>query len=121
MKKIVLLAASAVFALGLSLGAAQAADAPAKPIEITNFGKKDSVKFDHAKHKDAKCEECHHTKGNDKGEPKCGKCHGKDDDAKTKAPKLESAAHKKDVGVCWSCHRASDAKNKLKCADCHKK
>ncbi|MBI5015243.1 MAG: cytochrome c3 family protein [Deltaproteobacteria bacterium] len=122
MKKIILVASSALFALGLCLGSAQAVDAPKAPVKVTNYGKKDVVTFDHAKHaKDTKCEECHHKKGNEKGEHKCGKCHGKEDDAKTKAPKMESAAHKKDLGVCYKCHKAEDAKNKLKCADCHKK
>ncbi len=121
MKKIALVAMSALFALGLSFGAAQAAEAPKGPVKVTNFGKKDPVSFDHAKHKDVKCEDCHHKQGNDKGEHKCGKCHGKDDNAKTKAPKLESSMHKKDVGVCYKCHRAEDAKHKLKCNDCHKK
>jgi hypothetical protein len=120
MKKIVLVAASALFALGLCVGSAQAVDAPKAPVKVTNFGKKPVVTFDHAKHKDTKCEECHHKAHNDKGEHNCGKCHGKEDDAKTKAPKMESAAHKKDVGVCFKCHKAEDAKHKLKCADCHK-
>jgi hypothetical protein len=105
-------------ALGLSLGTALAADAPKGPVKVTNFGKKAAVTFDHARHKDVKCDACHHNAK--EGKFKCGECHGKDDDARTKAPKLESAAHKKDVGVCFGCHKAEDAKHKLKCADCHK-
>lgn len=117
MKKLVLLVASAVFAL--SFGIAHAVDAPKAPEKVTNYGKKDVVTFDHAKHKDAKCDKCHHNAK--EGKFKCGECHGKDDNAKTKAPKLETVAHGKDVGVCYGCHRAEDAKNKFKCNQCHKK
>lgn len=119
MRKIALVALSAVFALGLSLGTAQAADAPKAPTKVTNFGKKEVVTFDHAKHKDMKCEDCHHKKGNDKGEHKCGKCHTDKDQGK--ALNFKDASHKKDLGACYSCHLASDAKHKMKCADCHKK
>jgi hypothetical protein len=116
MKKLVLVAASALFALGLCLGSAQAADAPKGPVKVTNYGKKGEVTFDHAKHKDVKCKDCHHNEAD--GKYKCGECHKKDDG---KAPKMEAAAHGKDKGVCFSCHKAEGAKNKLKCADCHAK
>ncbi|MBI5013941.1 MAG: cytochrome c3 family protein [Deltaproteobacteria bacterium] len=118
MNTIVRTALCTALTLGLSLGAALAADAPKGPVKVTNFGKKAAVTFDHGKHKDVKCEQCHHNAKD--GKFTCGECHRKDDDAKTKAPKLESAAHNKDVGVCFSCHRAEDAKHKLKCNDCHK-
>ncbi|MBI5444697.1 MAG: hypothetical protein HY900_26220 [Deltaproteobacteria bacterium] len=117
MKKLALVALSAVFALGLSL--AHAADAPKGPVKIGNFGKKEVVSFDHAKHKDAKCDTCHHTKANEKGDHKCSNCHKAE--AAGKAPKFQDAAHKKDQGVCYGCHLAADAKHKMKCADCHKK
>lgn len=116
MKKLVLFAAAAVFSLGLALGAAQADDAPAGPIEVTNFGKKGVVTFDHSKHKDVKCEECHHNKKEEKY--KCGECHKAE--AEGNALSFKDAAHKKDVGKCWSCHRADDAKKKMKCNECHK-
>lgn len=119
MRKMLLAAASTLFALGLCFGSAQAADAPKAPEKVTNYGKKDVVTFDHAKHKASKCADCHHNEK--EGKFKCGECHGKDDNAKTKAIKLESAAHKKDVGACFGCHRAENAKHKLKCGDCHKK
>ncbi|RMG97357.1 MAG: class III cytochrome c [Candidatus Dadabacteria bacterium] len=117
MKKLVLFAAAAVFSLGLALGAAQATDAPADGLKVTNYGKKPAVTFDHSKHTNQlKCEECHHKAG--EGKYKCGECH------KAKAegdkPKLKDAAHKKEVGKCWGCHRAKNAKKKLKCNDCHK-
>jgi hypothetical protein len=118
MKKLILCIASAVFALSLSV--AHAVDAPKGPEKVTNFGKKDVVSFDHSKHtKDLKCEKCHHNAKD--GKYKCGECHGKEDNAKTKAPKMEAAAHGKDKGVCYGCHKAEDAKHKMKCADCHKK
>lgn len=117
MKKLLLLVASAIFTL--SFGLAHAADAPKGPEKVTNFGGKEVVSFDHAKHKDMKCEQCHHNAKD--GKFKCGECHAKEDNAKTKAVKLEAAAHGKDKGVCYGCHKAEGAKNKLKCADCHAK
>lgn len=94
-----------------------AAAAPAGPVKVTNFSKKEPVTFDHAKHKDAKCVSCHHNEKD--GKYKCGECHKAEDEGKT--PKLPDAMHKKDAGKCWSCHRAEEAKNKFKCTDCHKK
>lgn len=118
MKKLILAAVSAVFALALVVGASQAAEAPKGPIKIDNYGKKPAVTFEHSKHiKDIKCEQCHHTHDNDKGEHSCGKCHGAEDG---KAPKLETAAHGKDKGVCYGCHRGEEAKKKLSCGGCHK-
>jgi hypothetical protein len=119
MKKIIMLVASAVFALGLSL--AHAADAPKGPVKVMNFGKKEVVSFDHAKHKDVKCAECHHGDAGRDGKFKCGECHGEKDDAKTKAPNFKDAAHKKDAGQCYKCHFGDGAKHKLACGGCHKK
>jgi hypothetical protein len=116
MKKLVLLVASAIFAFGLSL--AQAADAPKAPVKVTNYGKQGVVTFDHAKHKDVKCAECHHGDQGKDGKFKCGECHGEKD---AKAPNFKDAAHKKDKGQCYSCHFGESAKHKMKCGDCHKK
>ncbi len=115
MKKLILVAAAVVFSVGLALSAAVAADAPGGPVTVTNYGKKAAVSFEHAKHKDVKCEQCHH-KG--MGDPKCGTCHKLDADGAT--PKMQDAAHAKDKGACYGCHRADDAAHKLKCNDCHK-
>jgi hypothetical protein len=115
MKKLILVAAAVLFSVGLGLSAAVAADAPAGPIQVTNYGKKGVVTFEHAKHKEVKCEQCHH-KGMDK--PKCGECHKAADEGGV--PKLQDAAHATDKGACWSCHRAKDAVKKLSCNGCHK-
>jgi hypothetical protein len=98
---------------------ALAAGAPAKPIEVTSFGEKPAVTFDHSKHAipGVECTRCHHTAGQDKY--KCGECHGAQ--AKDKAPSIRDAMHKREIGVCYSCHFEKDSKNKLKCGDCHKK
>jgi hypothetical protein len=101
----------------LGAGSALAANPPDGPVKVTNFGKKNPVTFDHAKHKDLNCVSCHHKEK--EGKYKCGECHKAEEQGKT--PKLADAMHKKDVGKCWSCHRAEDAKNKFKCNDCHKK
>lgn len=117
MKKLAL----ALVAAAVACGPAFAADAPAKPVKIQAEGaKRPPVLFDHAKHKDVKCETCHHKEKNPGGEHQCVKCHKIADDAATKAPKIETAMHGKDVGKCYGCHRAEDAKHKLKCNDCHK-
>ncbi len=115
MKKLLLLLASTV--LAFSIGLAHAADAPKGPEKVTNFGGKEVVTFDHAKHKEVKCEACHHNAKD--GKFKCGECHGKE--TKGKAISMKDASHGKDKGVCFKCHYASDAKNKLSCNKCHKK
>lgn len=114
MKKLVLVAAAMVFSVGLALSAA-AADAPKGPVKVTNFGKKGAPTFDHSKHADVKCEQCHHNAKD--GKFKCGECHKLEAEGNT--PKIQDAMHGKDKGVCFACHRADDAKKKMKCADCH--
>ncbi len=111
---VVLVAAAVVVAAGL----AQAAEAPGEPLQVTNFGKKDPVTFDHARHlaQQLDCERCHHNAA--EGSYKCGACHGAEDaDA---VPRLKDAMHKRDLGVCYACHLDADAAHKLKCAECHK-
>ncbi len=115
MKKLVLFLAAVVFCAGVGLRAA-ATDAPADGLKVTNFGKKGVVTFDHSKHKDSGCETCHHNAS--EGKYKCGECHKAK--AQGDAPSFKDAAHKRNMGKCWSCHRAKDAKKKLKCRDCHK-
>ncbi len=115
-KRLLFILTTALVAAGLAAGAAFAADAPTGPITVTNFGKKAPVQFDHAKHKDLKCAQCHHNEAD--GKYKCGDCH------KLKAgdaPKIKDAFHKKGMGTCYDCHNAKGAKNKMKCNDCHKK
>ena len=114
MKKLILIATAVVFAL--SVGISFAADMPAGDITIdSGNGKKGGVTFSHAKHKDAKCDSCHH-KGVDP-DPKCTGCHKLDGGD---APKLKDAMHGKDpAGACYTCHVMKDAANKMKCAQCH--
>ncbi len=116
MKRTVLFAAATLLALSLSLGAraAQVA-APAKPIQVTNFGGKQAVTFDHAKHAKVDCTTCHHASA--KENHKCGECHLAKEG---KAPAIKDAMHGKDKGVCYGCHFQAEAKHKLKCSDCHK-
>lgn len=97
--------------------AAWAAQPPAGPAKVTNFGAKAPVVFDHAKHleKAPDCAACHHN--GDKDAYKCGTCHGAE--AKDKAPSIKDAMHGKEKGVCYACHLKTDAPNKKKCADCH--
>ena len=116
MKKLVLIVAALVFSVGLGLQAAHAMEAPADGLKVTNFGKKAGVTFDHSKHKDIDCKQCHHNA--DQGKYKCGECHKAK--AQGKVPSFKNAAHKKNMGKCWDCHRAKDAVKKLKCKDCHK-
>lgn len=114
MKKLIAVAAAVLF---LAV-AAIAADAPKGSMKVSNFGGKEAVSIDHAKHKDAKCESCHHNAKD--GKFKCGECHK--GDAAGKAPSIKDAMHAKETGVCWKCHfKASPSvKKEMKCADCHK-
>jgi hypothetical protein len=121
MKRLILATLSAILISGFGFGLAQAADAPKEPVKIeTAGGKKPPVLFEHSKHADQKCETCHHTHNNEANEHRCVKCHKLADDEATKAPKIDTAMHGKDKGVCFKCHKAEDAVHKLKCADCHK-
>ena len=90
MKKLVVLAAI------LFATAAAAVDAPKGPITLE--AKQGNVTFNHSKHADKKCEQCH------KGEPgKIGKME-------------KDVAHK----LCLECHKA-EKKGPAKCNECHKK
>ncbi len=120
MKKFLVLVVSVFVALGLGIGTALSADAPKDPVKVTHYGgAKGVVTFDHGKHKDLKCVGCHHNEKD--GKFKCGECHKKEKDAATKAPKMQDAAHGDPKGVCFSCHKAENAKNKLACDKCHAK
>lgn len=114
MKKIVVMAGIALLTFGLGLGAAVAADAPKGPVVVKGAGSKDPVTFKHDTHKDMKCVDCHHNDKAGKAAEKysCFECH------KTK-DELKDAYHKKDIGVCSKCHFGDEAKNKMKCAECH--
>jgi len=116
MKKTLLILAASLIAMTLA-GFVLAADAPAKAIKVTNYGAKDAVTFDHAKHAAQKveCVTCHHNA--DKGQYKCGDCHK--GEATDKTPPIKEAMHSKEKGVCYTCHLKPEAANKKKCADCH--
>lgn len=123
MKKLITIGAALLMAVGLGLGSATAAvEAPKGPIKVTNYGKKDAVNFDHSKHtgqaelKD--CKTCHHKAGDTADSYKCGGCHKLAEEGG--APAIKDAAHGKDVGKCYSCHRVKGGEHEKKCADCHK-
>jgi hypothetical protein len=85
---------------------------------VTNYGEKPPVAFDHAKHGEVACVECHHNEAD--GKFKCGECHKAEPEGDT--VKIKDAMHKKDSGKCRSCHFGKETTaKKLKCADCHKK
>lgn len=114
MKKMILTAMAILIA---TAGLALAAEPPAGPAKVTNYGAKTPVTFDHAKHakKASDCIACHHNEA--KGVYKCGTCHGAEE--KDKAPAIKDAMHAKEKGVCYACHLKADAAQKKKCADCH--
>ena len=112
--------------------------APADPIKILDpaFGehKKAAVMFDHAKHSEDACTDCHHSDRGDKntwkeGDPvkKCGECHKAPDPPVSKKsstkilkgfktegmPNLEEAFH----ANCYLCHK--EKKVKTTCNFCH--
>lgn len=110
--------AATLVAAALTAAAAWAASPPSEPAPVTNFGKKAPVVFDHAQHagEGFTCAQCHHNEA--EGTFRCGACHTLEGEGATL--KIQDAFHGKDVGKCWSCHRAPEASHKLKCNDCHK-
>lgn len=106
-------------AFGLAAGGpALAADPPAEPVRVTNYGEKAPVTFDHGRHGDVTCSACHHNES--EGQYKCGECHGLEAQAET--PKIKDAMHGKDQGKCYGCHFGKEPQaKKLKCAECHVK
>ncbi|MDF1555521.1 MAG: cytochrome c3 family protein [Deferrisomatales bacterium] len=109
---------SLVLTLGTGLGNALATDPPGEPVRVTNYGEKAPVTFDHAKHGEVACVQCHHNQ--DDGQYKCGQCHG--EAATEEAPKLKDAMHEKEDGKCYGCHFGPEPQaKKLKCAECHVK
>jgi hypothetical protein len=88
--------ATFVAAVFLSVGIAVAAEPPAKPITLE--AKQGTVTFNHATHKDVKCEQCH----------------------KVFPEKVEKVAKDAAHGVCQNCHK-EQKKGPQKCAECHKK
>lgn len=106
-----------------------ASKAPDKPVTVESKDvfkerKKAPVVFDHAKHKEAKCDACHHVYKDGKNVfkegdevQKCGACHKLED--QDKVLKLEKAFHKQ----CQDCHKKLK-KEKQKtgptaCGKCH--
>jgi len=80
------------------------------------------VTFKHATHKkELKCQTCHHKEASNNY--KCGTADCHQSDVNGKAVKLKDAAHKDQVGKCWSCHFKASAKavKPFKCTDCHSK
>ncbi len=112
------LAVTLFAAAALSAGLGWTATPPAEPAPVTNFGKKAPVVFDHGLHagEGFTCVQCHHNEA--EGEYRCGACHKLE--AEGGLLKIQDAFHGKDVGKCWSCHRAPDATHQLKCNDCHR-
>ncbi len=90
-----------VVALALAFATSAFAAAPAKPIVLP--AKPGAVTFDHSKHAELKCTQCH---ASDKGGAieGFGKTANKD------------KAH----AACQGCHK-KEGKGPQKCADCHKK
>ncbi len=87
-------------ALAVSLFAAPAfaAEPPKEPI-VLKSAKQGDITFDHAKHKEVKCDVCHGA-----GEP--GKM---------------ALDMKKGHATCQACHKKQENKALAKCDNCHKK
>ena len=120
MKKLIVFSTALIFAMTVATSV-MAADPPAAPegeIEISNFGKKGVVKFNHATHTETDCKSCHHKAEEGKAIAKCGDCHKLEDGD---AMKIKDAFHKKEVGQCWSCHfkKSPTVVKAMKCKDCH--
>jgi cytochrome c553 len=94
--------------------------------DVFTAPKQTPVTFSHAKHKDAKCTDCHHEYKDGKNVwkegqevKKCSACHKLKDEGKV--VKLEKAYH----NLCQNCHKALKKENKktgpTACAKCHPK
>jgi Ni/Co efflux regulator RcnB len=124
---------AAVVAVAMTLAYA-ATKMPDKPIVIDSKGiwekkKKSPVTFDHTKHKEFKCTQCHHEYKDGKNVwkegqevKKCSQCHKLKKEGKV--VKLENAYHKQ----CKNCHKKlakERGKDKAgpttKCTGCHPK
>ena len=111
--------AAVLIAIVIPVAAALAVNMPAEPAQVTNYGKKAPVLFDHAKHvgPELDCAACHHNSGEEHYQ--CGSCHKLE--AQGDAPAIKEAMHGKDKGVCYACHLQKGAEHKKKCAECHVK
>ena len=139
MKKVLVLALLAMFSMAVFGAIAvtaddgmktidQAADKwPAKKLKA-GAKKKPPVTFNHAKHGEAGCVDCHHTQDDatmkDGTVPavSCFTCHGPE--AKDAQVDTYKMIHDKKIGKCIKCH--NEEKNKAagaptKCKECHKK
>lgn len=104
----------AATAATLLFAAAAFAAAPEKAIVIDRIAKaKAPVTFEHAKHGEIKCVECHHKDDAGK-EQACSACHGAAADGKKLD--LKEMFHK----TCRDCHK-SLKKGPQGCNDCHAK
>lgn len=109
---------AAALSLTLAAGSALAAEPPAEPTLVTNYGGKAPVTFDHALHKELDCASCHHNA--QEAVYRCGQCHG--EESAGAVPGIKDAMHGKDTGACTACHfGASPQAKKLKCGECHVK
>lgn len=125
---LICLALGAAFLVAVTLAYA-ATKAPDKDVvihtkEVFKETKKTPVTFSHEKHKDAKCDDCHHDFQEGKNVwkegmevKKCGACHLLE--AKDKILKLEKAYHDK----CQGCHKKLKKEKKktgpTSCSKCH--
>lgn len=118
MKRSAATAIAIVALVGIWVGGAVASEAPGEPIQVTNYGEKAPVTFDHAQHTGDgwECVSCHHNEA--EGKYRCGECHRLEADGDT--PKIKDAMHKKEAGVCYACHLNKAAEHKRKCNDCHR-
>lgn len=122
MKKILTSIIATLFICGVCLAIAFAAEEPQGPITVTNFKKTGAVVFKHSTHKkNLKCESCHHKK--ESNNYKCGTADCHQSEQVGKAIKIKDAAHKDNVGKCWSCHfkKSPKAEKPMKCKECHQK
>ena len=114
MKKLAAVTAAAMaiwFAMGVAFAAAP--DNALVLKSVLSAPKKAPVTFEHRKHAELKCAECHHKDeaGKEQG---CRTCHG--EKAVGKAPDQKEALH----GNCKECH-VKAKKGPAKSDDCHKK
>lgn len=125
MKKTSIILVSLIAGFFWSFNEALAVDPPKGQITVTNYGQRGTVTFDHSEHvkqEGMSCFLCHHKAEKDPKNLKLYKCGGNDchslEDQDGK-PRIQYAAHGKEVGKCYDCHWKKGAQERKRCNECH--
>lgn len=125
MRKTSIILAALITACFFIRNSALAVEPPSGLITVTNYGQRGTVTFDHSEHvkqEGMTCFKCHHKAEQDPENKKLYKCGGEDChslEETEKKPRIQYAAHGKEVGKCYDCHWKKDAEDRKRCPECH--